>query len=347
MNPRILAAAAAVTTAIVTMAPTGIPLVSAATGDQSRIAWSQFDRSFSSARIMSADPNGQHSRKLTNPGPHAFDLDPVISPDGTQIAFNREQPDGFEVMLIDERGQDEHVVDLGCADPCDVDVAPSWTSDGQRIVFTRIVGPFDQVNDSARSAVLHTANPDGTDVQRLSEPGIDGAYEDYHARFAPDGSYLTFVRIRNADIKAAVFRMDADGSHIRQLTPWELDGDLPDLSPATHGATKDLVVFETFGHGAPDGKAQDIATVPATCTSLNDCASQTRYVTNNGAGPQQSFNPSWSPDGRSIAYVEFVAGDDSKPPTGDIWTVQPDGSHRRPVSTSPRFDFRPDWGHAN
>jgi hypothetical protein len=181
--------------------------------------------------------------------------------------------------------------------------------------------------------------------RRLGPP--NGAYEDYHARFAPDGSYLTFVRVRNADIKNAVFRMDVDGTNVRQLTPWELDADLPDLSLATHGATKDLIVLETFGQGPPPGKAHDIATVPATCASLAACTSQINYVTTNGGGPQQRFNPPWSPDGRRIAYVEFVPSDESHPPTGDIWTIRPDGRSRRQVSTSHGIDFRPDWGPAN
>jgi hypothetical protein len=101
--------------------------------------------------------------------------------------------------------------------------------------------------------------------------------------------------VRNRDIKSAVFRMRPDSSHVRQLTPWRLDADLPDVSPATHGPTKDLVVFETFGHGPPEGSQQDVATVPATCFPLADCASKLRCVTDNGAGPDTrfEFRPDW------------------------------------------------------
>jgi hypothetical protein len=103
------------------------------------------------------------------------------------------------------------------------------------------------------------------------------------------------------------------------------------------------VVFETFGSGPPKGSEQDIATVPATCHPLAACVREIRYVTHNGAGPQTSFNPSWSPDGQRIAFTQalFI---DGKPPAGDIWTIRPSGHDRREVSSSPRFDFRPDWG---
>ena len=148
-----------------------------------------------------------------------------------------------------------------------------------------MIGPFDLINQSAHSAVLYTARPDGSGMRRLSQRGIDGVYEDYHARFAASGKYLIFVRVRNRDIKSAVFRMRPDGSGVRQLTPWRLDADIPDLSLAAHGPAKDLVVFETFGHGPPKGSQQDIATVPATCHPLAACIREIRYVTHNGAGP--------------------------------------------------------------
>jgi hypothetical protein len=123
-----------------------------------------------------------------------------------------------------------------------------------------------------------------------------------------------------------------------------LGGDLADVSPATHGPTKDLVVFETFGTGPPEGSQQDIATVPATCFPLADCTSKIRSVTNNGAGPRTSFNPSWSPDGRRIAFTDVLLGPDRA--LADIWTVRPNGHDRQRVSHSPRFEFRPDWGVA-
>jgi hypothetical protein len=141
--------------------------------------------------------------------------------------------------------------------------------------------------------------------------------------------------------------MRSNGTGVHQLTPWDLGGDLPDVSLARTGPTKDLVVFETYGAGPPSGLTQDIATVPATCTTIADCTSKIRYVTDNRAGPQQSFNPAWAPDGRRIAYVEFVPNpDQTKPPSADIWTIDPNDHNRRPVSQSPLFEDRPNWGVA-
>ena len=246
-------------------------LVVASTATASRIVWSSFTPSGSSANLVSADPDGSDRLRLTQPGSDVFDFDPVISPDGTRIAFGREQPETGEAGLVDADGDDEQILDLGCTDPCALDAMPGWLHDGSRIAFTPVIGPFDQPNDSAASAVLHTAELDGSDVERLSRPGIDGAYEEYHARYSPDGSYLVFVRIRNVDLHVAIFRMDADGSDVQRLTPWRLDADLADVSLATSGPTEDLVVFETYGMGAPPGSKQNLATVPATCQSTAGC----------------------------------------------------------------------------
>jgi Tol biopolymer transport system component len=344
MRTRALLAALAAILALATATP-----ATAGQEHATRIVWTQvLDDEFTTARIVSAYPDGSGFRALTHPAAGEFDIDAVISPDGSRVAVERDLADGSaQIIIVGADGRGEHVVDLGCVDPCALDAAPGWTPDGRRITFTPVIGPFDQVNDSARSAVLHTANLDGSGVRRLSEPGIDGAFEDYRARFAPGGKYLIFVRVRNRDIKAAVFRMRPDGTHVRRLTPWRLDADLPDVSTATHGPTKDLVVFETFGHGPPEGSQQDIATVPATCFPLADCTSKIRYVTNNGAGPATSFNPAWSPNGRRIAFTNVLPppGPDS-PPIADIWTVRPNGKDRQRVSHSPRFEFRPDWGVA-
>jgi hypothetical protein len=124
------------------------------------------------------------------------------------------------------------------------------------IVFERVIGPIDP-DGNAASAVLWTARRDGTHVRRLSESGIDGTYEDDHARFAPTGGYLTFTRLRDSDLATADFRMSRGGTDVRQLTPWNVGADYADISPARQGPTKNLLVFEA-GNG-------DLGAVPADC----------------------------------------------------------------------------------
>jgi TolB protein len=317
---------------------------------KTQIVWSSVDSDFARQRLVIAQPDGSIRHDLTDPkAAHTNDIDAQFSPDGTQVAFERDLRNGktSQVVLIGADGQNERVVDFGCVDPCAVDISPTWSPGGARLVFTRVVGPFDLPNDSAHSAVLWSGLPDGTDVRRLSVPGIDGVYEDYYARYSPDGSYIVFTRIRNQPFDSAIFRMNADGTDVRQLTPWRLDADLADLSPAISGPTEDLAVFETFGHDEtrPEGKTQNIATVPSTCTSVGNCRKQITYLTHLKHPPSARFNPSWSPNGKRIAYVKFK-GDENECCVGDIYTMRADGTHRRAVSRSPLFEYRPDWGVA-
>jgi len=306
------------------------------------LAWSRFvDLDFSAARIVVGRPDGGPVRELTSSSDGVQDIDPKFSPDGSRVLFERDLPDGStQVVVVNVDGTGEHVLPLGCVDPCAADVSPTWAPDGQHVYFTRVVGPFDQVNGSATSAVLWRARLNGRDLTRISEPGIDGAFEEYLATFAPAG-YMVFLRLRNSDIHSAAFRRDPDG-HVTQLTGYSLDADELSVSPAAQGPSKDLVVFETFGHGAPDGIAAAVATVPATCKSRARCAGRVRFLTSPRSLPDQHFNPSWAPDGRQIAFVRFSFVDPG-PAVGDIWRMDWNGNHQRPVSTSPLFEFRPAW----
>jgi len=320
----------------------------ASTTHGGRIVWNQFTRDFGAMHIVARNADGTRPRDLTTPVANVYEQDPVYSPDGKWVAFNRfdfnegDFPHG-RVGIVAASGGPVTLVDLGCVDPCYEDDFPSWTPDAARIVFQRVSGFVPGNDTSAGSAVLWSANRDGSDVQRLSPPGIDGIYEDNHARFSPDGTYLIFLRSRTSDGHNAVFRMRPNGTGIRQLTPWKLDADLPDLSPATSGPTKDLVVFETFGHGAEPPETQKVATVPATCTSMPDCTSKITLVTPNVTLPDQAFNPAWSPDGTRIVYCAFRDNGPDQAPLAVITTIDADGSNSQSVSNPNLFGFRPDW----
>ena len=245
--------------------------------------------------------------------------------------------------MVGADGRGAHVVPVSCANPCIGLDNPGWTPSGRYITFTRVLGPIDPVSQSARSAVLYIARPDGSGMRRLSQRGIDGVYEDYHARFATIGKYLIFLRLRNRDGKTSVFRMRPDGSDVRQLTPWAAGcrrtGPVAGRPRTDEGprGLRDLRARRAqgirAGHRDRAGRLHPLAA----------CIREIRYVTHNGAGPGESFNPSWSPGGRRIAFTSalFLPG---KPPAGDIWTIRPDGRGRQQVSRSARFEFRPAWG---
>jgi Tol biopolymer transport system component len=312
---------------------------------RTQVAWSRFvDLDFSAAGIVLRSRDGR-TRWLTQPRAGLVDLDPAISPNGRWVAFERDYPDGRSAIgLVRRNGTGLRILRRVCTDPCVAALTPTWTPDGRSLAFSRVSGLdlTSEEEQNADSAVLWLSDLNGRHLRRLSQRGIDGRLEDYRASFAPAG-YVVFVRIRNSDGHLAAFRMSRAGTHVRRLTPWSLDADLPWVSPATRGRTEHLVVFETYGHGAPDGTAQAIATVPATCRPVSSCRDRIRMLTSPTALPVQHFNPTWSPHGRRIAYVRF-RGHQNAAPDGDIWTMRWNGTHKRALSHSPLFEFRPSWG---
>ena len=64
-------------------------------------------------------------------------------------------------------GRGDHVVDVGCVNPCKAAAGPTWLSN-ERIAFTLVSGLSNPNN--GESIALYTARIDGRNVRRLSEP---------------------------------------------------------------------------------------------------------------------------------------------------------------------------------
>lgn len=300
------------------------------------LVWVRYDPATDSAALVAAGVDGLHQRELTHPRQGTRDSEPVRSPDGTRVIFNREQPDGtVRIGIADLRGGPVRFVDTGCQDPCVADVNPGWTPDGDHLTFTRVDGPFAPVTGDATSALLYSEQLDGSDLELWSVPGD---YEDNTMRFAPDGRYLVFSRDHRIDgvLHFAIFRMRADSTHVRPLTAWNLDADRPSVSPARSGPTAGLVSFETHGGAFP---AQgDVALLPSSCPTVVTCTDATRLVTHNTGTPRTSYAASWSPTGRRLAFAQEDG-------TGnvDVLTIRPDGSDQRHVTHLPIPEYSPAW----
>jgi Tol biopolymer transport system component len=304
------------------------------------VVWSQFvDVDFSAARIMLTDPLGSYRQPLTHPAPGVVDLDPRVSPDGRWVAFERDDAEGVShVMLTRINGGDTHEIHV-CVDPCIGANGPTWTPDGRHLVFEKVIGPID-AHGNAKAAFLAKTDLTGKHVVRITPKRLDGVSEDFNAQFAPDG-YMVVVRLDLARDRPALFRMRPDGTHACRLTPWWISADTQDVSPAISGPTKDLVVFETYGHKPPPpGHVSAVATVRATCGGDHHI----RYVTSPTREPIWHFNPAWSPEGQHLVFVRFKSVDGDPIVHGDLETSRWDGSDRHRIVQGPLFDFRPDWG---
>ena len=124
---------------------------------------------------------------------------PSFSPDGRSIVYEQRSsadPHAVEtsnIVVARADGAAARVITPG--------TDPSWSPDGQRLVFK-------VWEASTQKLFITTAKPDGTDLRRLS----DGV----HPQWSPDGQKIAFMRDQ-AD-GTHIYVMKADGTEKRCLT---------------------------------------------------------------------------------------------------------------------------------
>ena len=153
--------------------------------------------------IYTMNVDGTDVKRLTTtPG---YDGGPWWSPDGTKIVYrawhydneqdlkayqdllakNMIRPNKMELWVMNADGSEQRqITQLGGAN-----FGPSWTPDGQRIIFSS-----NHKNPRSRNFDLYTVKLDGSDLQQITfNPEFDG-----FPMFSPDGSKLIFASNRGA-----------------------------------------------------------------------------------------------------------------------------------------------------
>ena len=149
--------------------------------------------------LMNLD--GSNRINLTNH--KADDWSPAWSPDGNRIAFSSNREGSRDIYIMDVDGS--NLFNLTRHSSNDMD--PTWSPTGDQIAFSSDRnGQFD---------IYVISLDDKNTVQLTSDPERDIVPE-----WSPDGTQIAFLsyRNRNGDDRGNIFVMDADGSHLFQLT---------------------------------------------------------------------------------------------------------------------------------
>jgi Tol biopolymer transport system component len=159
--------------------------------------------------IFKMNPDGTGVVKLTDS--KALNADAGWSPDGRRIAFESDRadrPGRFEIHVMDADGTNVRRLTTLPAHAM-FDLAPRFSPDGRRIVFTRYV------KDPGLSA-LFTVRVDGDGLKRLT-PWTNGAA---NAHWAPNGKKLVFeaYTFKNRECFGDIYTVDSDGQHLTNIT---------------------------------------------------------------------------------------------------------------------------------
>jgi Tol biopolymer transport system component len=134
------------------------------------------------------------------------------SPDGKWVAFTELRGGAQGAIVKVERDGSGRVV----LTPQHLDANnAAWSPDGRRIAFNS-----ENTAVAGASANIYVMNEDGTGLHRLTH-FVGGSRNAYMCDWSPDGNQIVF-HVRGADPSGPgvnqLFVMDADGTHVRQLT---------------------------------------------------------------------------------------------------------------------------------
>src|SRR5579864_1715599 len=188
----------------------------------------------------------------------------------------------------------------------------------KRLAAVRVFGSPGQVG-------LFVADADGSNERPL----FATAATDYDAAWAPDGSSIVFTSEREGS--ADLYRVKPDGSRLERLT----DDPAYDDQAALSLNSKQLVFVSTRKSGTPALWILDM---------------ETRQVRALTSSPGRDYRPSWSPDGKWIAFASgrgrqapFARGRWERLQLAEIYLVKPDGSGLKKITQTGNFCGSPKW----
>jgi len=237
-------------------------------------------------QIVALDVSDRTLRQLTMQGQNEF---PVPSPSGSMILFEARVAERSQVFIMSASGANQHQLVYGMKSS----FSPSWSPDEKQIAFAG-APPI-----KAWKSYIYVMNADGSNLRQLTLGGSENA-----PKWSPDGQYIAFTAF--PDNHSELHTIKLDGSDNWLL--YRRDGNVGVISFDWSPDGQHLC-FERDDGG---GTQKTIHTIDV--DGQND-----RRLTMNA----WSFDPAWSPDGRTIAFGSFQSEGFA------INLMNPDGSNRR------------------
>ncbi len=195
---------------------------------------------------------------------------------------------------------------------------PSWSPDGQQILFTS--------GDVMTNFDIYSMDADGSNRRRLTEH----AERDQRAAWSPDGKTIAFESQRDGD--KSIWLMDADGGNKRKLVEgrepsWSPDGQRIAFTSSAFDSNDELYMIALDGSNRvrlTDNKKYDWFSAwgpmgkRIAYNSERFGGQELMLMNADGSGrvrisiAEKTYEqePTWSGDGKSIAYAGKMSEDD-------------------------------------
>ena len=245
----------------------------------------------------------------------------IVTDAQAQIAFASDRDGNLEIYVM---GIDGGNLRRLTNNP-DGDWDPSWSPDGKRIAF--MSGRDGHVDGhGAPIPEIYVMDANGDNQKNLTNnPSADRS-----PSWSPDGSRIAFMSDRDGGYD--IYVMDADGSNQQNLSNHPFSDRNPSWSP--DGAQ---IVFSA----RRDGHVENEAAITHEIYVMDADGENQRRLTDNR---NNDWEPSWSPDGKRIAFMADRKGNIDK---FDIYVMDADGGNQHNVTQHRAWDGSPSWSPGN
>jgi Tol biopolymer transport system component len=316
----------------------------------------------SGRHVFSIDPDGTGEIQLIAPAAET----PLLSPDGSRLAFECLDGDLVRVCMADADGSDPHMLTPDMSEtvhPIENYAPRAWSPDGERLVLIGFGG--------APAGIFTMPASDHGELVRVTTSPT--RHVDDTLGLSPDGSRIVFLRTPIADDHDAdVYVVATDGTGLVRLSPPGMAVECcvaPDWSPdgsriafAGKNAADEWAIYAVDADGSdrqrisplegwvfapawsPDGRtiaftrsAIDGAQISVVHPDGTDLVQVTDRWDSDG-----SYNAVWSPDGSQLVFQHGDGGQVS-----DLWVIDADGHGLLQLTDTPATEGSPSWWSAS